>query len=163
MPNNRISPHLGATLHSIGAQSTAGTARLLYDYPAAEQTEILDLLFKPAHGAALHHLKVEIGGDAQISCGAEASPIRGKNGTDTDFNRGCERGRERWPFRSIGQKKLIKKQDTSLAPLVPPPPPLPPHPSPVLRALSLSLSSSIAPLSLHLLHPRHTTWQTSTG
>ena len=82
---------LGPPLQSIGAQSTAGTARLLVDYPQPQRDEILDLLFKPSYGASLQHLKVEIGGDAQISCGIEASPMRAPPGsTENDFNRGYE-------------------------------------------------------------------------
>ena len=50
---------LGVPLNSVGAQSTAGTARLLYDYPEAQRSEILDLLFKPNYGASFQHLKVE--------------------------------------------------------------------------------------------------------
>eukprot|EP00039_Didymoeca_costata_P032679 m.38843 g.38843 ORF g.38843 m.38843 type:complete len:1028 (+) comp9481_c0_seq1:155-3238(+) len=75
-------------LHSIGAQSTAGTARLLVDYPKEERDDILDLLFKPNYGASLQHLKVEIGGDAQISCGAESSFWRTQD--DMNLNRGYE-------------------------------------------------------------------------
>jgi galactosylceramidase len=36
------------------------------------------------------HLKVEIGGDSQISCGAEPSPMRSSNSSEADFNRGYE-------------------------------------------------------------------------
>jgi galactosylceramidase len=50
---------LGVALNSVGAQSTAGTARLLYDYPEKQRAEILDLLFKPSYGASFQHLKVE--------------------------------------------------------------------------------------------------------
>eukprot|EP01050_Picozoa_sp_SAG11_P005732 SAG11_NODE_415_length_9675_cov_2.425961_2_plen_1302_part_00 len=78
----------GPPLHSVGAQATAGTARLLFDYPAAQRVEILDLLFKPGYGAAFQHLKVEIGGDAQISCGAEPSFARTANSSDDDVGRG---------------------------------------------------------------------------
>jgi len=42
----------GAPLNSVGAQATAGTARLLFDYPDAQRAELLDLLFKPQHGAS---------------------------------------------------------------------------------------------------------------
>ena len=35
-------------------------------------------------------MQVEIGGDGQISCGAEPTPIKGVNGTDTNFDRGYE-------------------------------------------------------------------------
>ena len=70
----------GAEFRGVGAQSTAGSARLLIDYPAAQRDAVLDMLFLPQHGASLHHLKVEIGGDAQISCGAEASGQRSASG-----------------------------------------------------------------------------------
>jgi galactosylceramidase len=77
-------------LHSIGAQSTAGTSRLLIDYKEPQRAQILDLLFKPNYGASFQHLKVEIGGDAQISCGAEPSPLRTANLSQGDFGRGYE-------------------------------------------------------------------------
>src|SRR5271170_4199521 len=55
----------GLTFGGIGAISGGGgNSRLLTDYPAAEQTQILDYLFKPGYGADLQILKVEIGGDA---------------------------------------------------------------------------------------------------
>ena len=50
---------MGVALNSIGAQSSAGTARLLYDYPVQQRSEILDYLFKPNYGASFQHLKVE--------------------------------------------------------------------------------------------------------
>jgi hypothetical protein len=43
---------LGQALDSIGAQSTAGTSRLLIDYKEPQRSEILDLLFKPNYGAS---------------------------------------------------------------------------------------------------------------
>ena len=45
----------------------------LPSYPADKKSEILDFLFLPNYGASLHVLKVEIGGDAQSTDGAEAS------------------------------------------------------------------------------------------
>eukprot|EP01052_Picozoa_sp_SAG31_P008435 SAG31_NODE_426_length_15814_cov_25.737066_7_plen_1209_part_00 len=85
---------LGPSLHSVGAQSTAGTARLLVDYPPVQREQVLDLLFRPQYGASLQHLKVEIGGDAQISSGAEASPMRSPptagGNAENNFNRGYE-------------------------------------------------------------------------
>ena len=88
---------LGLPLNSIGAQSTAGTARLLIDYPEAQRAEILDLLFRPGYGASLQHLKVEIGGDAQISCGAEASPMRAPpNSSSAAQENNFDRGYEHW-------------------------------------------------------------------
>jgi hypothetical protein len=69
----------------VGAQSTAGSARLLIDYSQPERDAVLDLLFKPQFGASLQHLKVEIGGDGQISCGAEASGQRGGGSGAADW------------------------------------------------------------------------------
>ena len=37
-----------------------GGTRLLYDYAEPQRSEILDLMFKPKFGAALHILKVEV-------------------------------------------------------------------------------------------------------
>jgi len=71
----------GPAFFGVGAQSTAGSARLLVDYAAPQRDAVLDFLFKPQFGASLQHLKVEIGGDAQISCGAEASGQRAANAT----------------------------------------------------------------------------------
>ena len=50
-----------------------GNARYLMDYPAAERSQIMDYLFKPGYGASLQLLKLEIGGDANSSDGAEPS------------------------------------------------------------------------------------------
>ena len=64
----------GRTFDGIGAISGGGgNSRLLADYPAAQQSQILDYLFKPGYGAALQMLKVEIGGDANSTDGAEPS------------------------------------------------------------------------------------------
>ena len=82
---------LGPALYSVGAQSTAGTSRLLYDYEPAVRDSILDYLFKPQFGASLQHLKVEIGGDAQITAGAEPSHMR-----DPEDQNGLNRGYEWW-------------------------------------------------------------------
>src|ERR1700678_376204 len=64
----------GLTFGGIGAISGGGgNSRLLSDYPAAEQSAILDYLFKPGYGADLQILKVEIGGDTNSTDGAEPS------------------------------------------------------------------------------------------
>jgi len=57
-----------------------GNARYLMDYPEPERRQILDYLFKPGYGASLQLLKLEIGGGANSSDGAEASiePVRGR-------------------------------------------------------------------------------------
>ena len=64
----------GRTFDGIGAISGGGgNSRLLSDYPAAEQQQILDYLFKPGYGADLQILKVEIGGDTNSTDGSESS------------------------------------------------------------------------------------------
>jgi len=64
----------GRTFDGIGAISGGGgNSRLLTDYPVAQQSQILDYLFKPDYGANLQILKVEIGGDANSTDGAEPS------------------------------------------------------------------------------------------
>jgi Glycosyl hydrolase family 59 len=64
----------GRTFGGIGAISGGGgNSRLLTDYPAAEQTQMLDYLFKPGYGADLQILKVEIGGDTNSTDGSESS------------------------------------------------------------------------------------------
>jgi Glycosyl hydrolase family 59/Ricin-type beta-trefoil lectin domain/Galactocerebrosidase, C-terminal lectin domain len=64
----------GPTFGGIGAISGGGgNSRLLTDYPAAQQQQILDYLFKPDYGADLQILKVEIGGDTNSTDGSESS------------------------------------------------------------------------------------------
>jgi O-glycosyl hydrolase len=79
----------GRTFDGIGAISGGGgNTRLLADYPAAQQSQILDYLFKPGYGADLQVLKVEIGGDTNSTDGAESS-IEHTEGT-IDCNNGYE-------------------------------------------------------------------------
>jgi hypothetical protein len=81
----------GRTFDGIGAISGGGgNSRLLVDYPAAQQSQILDYLFKPNYGASLQILKVEIGGDANSTDGAEPS-IEHVKGTIN-----CNAGYEFW-------------------------------------------------------------------
>src|SRR5690348_235940 len=64
----------GRTFDGIGAISGGGgNTRLLTDYPAAQQQQILDYLFKPGYGADLQILKAEIGGDTNSTDGSESS------------------------------------------------------------------------------------------
>jgi len=51
---------------SYGVNPSAGTYRLLHDYPEPQRTEVLDWMFKPNFGASFHRIKVEIGGDGQV-------------------------------------------------------------------------------------------------
>ena len=63
----------GRTFEGIGGVSAGASTRNLVDYPEKERAEVLDFLFKPKFGAALQHLKVEIGGDDNSTCGSEPS------------------------------------------------------------------------------------------
>ncbi len=79
----------GRTFDGVGGLSGGGgTSRLLFDYPATQQAQILDYLFKPNYGASLQILKVEIGGDTNSTNGAEASHMRSR--TDQNYTRGYE-------------------------------------------------------------------------
>jgi hypothetical protein len=64
----------GLVFGGVGAISGGGGNSVqLISYPEPQRGDILDYLFKPGAGAALQILKVEIGGDAFSSCGAEPS------------------------------------------------------------------------------------------
>src|SRR5215831_14387390 len=81
----------GRTFDGIGAISGGGgNTRLLADYPATQQQQILDYLFKPGYGADLQILKVEIGGDTNSTDGSESS-IEHASGSVN-----CGAGYERW-------------------------------------------------------------------
>jgi hypothetical protein len=81
----------GRTFDGIGAISGGGgNTRLLTDYPAAQQSQILDYLFKPDYGANLQILKVEIGGDTNSTDGAESSIEHSKGSVN------CSDGYEFW-------------------------------------------------------------------
>src|SRR5215469_4231714 len=65
----------GALFQGVGSISGGGgTARLLTDYPPAQQNQILNYLFGPG-GADLQVLKLEIPGDAAQSDGAEPALV----------------------------------------------------------------------------------------
>ena len=63
----------GRRFDGHGGLSAGASSRLLYDYPEPQRSQILDLLWLPNYGAALHICKVEIGGDVQSTDGTEAS------------------------------------------------------------------------------------------
>jgi len=80
---------LGRTFDGLGAISGGGgNSRLLIDYPEPNRSEILDYLFKPNYGASLQILKVEIGGDANSTSGAEPSHMH--SASDENYYRGYE-------------------------------------------------------------------------
>ncbi len=81
----------GRTFDGIGAISGGGgNSRLLKDYPAAQQSQILDYLFKPGYGANLQLLKLEIGGDANSTDGSEPSVEHARGQVN------CNAGYEFW-------------------------------------------------------------------
>jgi galactosylceramidase len=61
----------GRVFEGFGTLSAGASSKLLIDYPDPQRSEVLDLLFKPKYGASLQHLKVEIGGDVNSTCGTE--------------------------------------------------------------------------------------------
>ena len=78
----------GRVFDGLGVASAGASSRLLIDYPEPQRSEILDYLFKPGYGAALQHLKVEIGADVNSTDGSEPSHMR--SATDHDSSRGYE-------------------------------------------------------------------------
>eukprot|EP00039_Didymoeca_costata_P000620 m.46512 g.46512 ORF g.46512 m.46512 type:complete len:841 (+) comp10380_c0_seq2:71-2593(+) len=83
---------LGKRFDGVGGVSGGGGGtRLLYDYEDPQRSDILDFLFKPNFGAALHILKVEIGCDGDTTQGAEQSFKRtADDNASTRFDRGYE-------------------------------------------------------------------------
>ncbi|HEY0537513.1 MAG TPA: ricin-type beta-trefoil lectin domain protein [Actinoallomurus sp.] len=95
----------GRTFDGIGAISGGGgNSRLLTNYPAAQQSQILDYLFKPGYGASLQLLKLEIGGDANSTDGSEPS-IEHSRGTIN-----CNAGYEFW----LGEQAKARNPDIGL-------------------------------------------------
>ena len=78
----------GREFEGVGAVSAGASSRLLIDYPEPQRGEILDYLFKPNYGAALQHLKVEIGGEINSTDGTE--PTHERTRGDLNFTRGYE-------------------------------------------------------------------------
>jgi len=61
----------GRVFEGIGAVSAGASTRNLADYPGKQMSEVMDYMFKPKFGAGLQHLKVEIGGGENSTCGSE--------------------------------------------------------------------------------------------
>jgi len=77
----------GIVFDGVGGNSGGGGGtRLLVDYPPAQRSDILDLMFKPKFGMSLQHLKVEIGSDGDTTQGSE--PTHARSPTDVNFDRG---------------------------------------------------------------------------
>jgi galactosylceramidase len=80
---------LGMHFEGIGAISGGGaTSKLLRDYEPKVASDIFDFLFKPNFGAALHMMKVEIGGDSDATEGAEPSHMHVEG--EENYERGYE-------------------------------------------------------------------------
>ncbi len=80
----------GRTFEGIGAVSAGASTDLLYDYTDPVRSEILDILFKPKFGAAFQHLKVEMGGGENSTCGSEPSHAITKAELKNPVSRGYE-------------------------------------------------------------------------
>ena len=86
----------GRTFEGIGALSAGASTRLLKDYKEPYRSQILDFLFKPKFGASLQHLKVEIGGDVNSTCGTEPSHARTREEFENPKPEYFQRGYEWW-------------------------------------------------------------------
>ncbi len=81
----------GPAFQGVGAISGGGgNSRYLIDYPEPERSQILNYLFKPDYGANIQLLKLEIGGDANSTDGAEPSIEHTQGQLD------CNSGYEWW-------------------------------------------------------------------
>ncbi|EDQ92718.1 uncharacterized protein MONBRDRAFT_566, partial [Monosiga brevicollis MX1] len=82
-------PGLGLRWEGVGAISGGGaTSKLLMDYDPQTVSDILDFLFLPNFGLSLQMLKVEIGGTADATEGAEPSHMQFPG--DENYQRGYE-------------------------------------------------------------------------
>ncbi len=86
----------GRTFEGIGALSAGASTRLLIDYPEPYRSQVLDFLFKPKFGASLQHLKVEIGSDANSTCGTEPCHARTRDELNQPKPEYYDRGYEWW-------------------------------------------------------------------
>lgn len=80
----------GRTFEGIGGVSAGASTDLLYDYEDTARSQILDLLFKPKFGAGFQHLKVEMGGGENSTCGSEPSHAITREELKNPVSRGYE-------------------------------------------------------------------------
>jgi galactosylceramidase len=92
------------TFEGIGALSAGASTRLLMDYPEPYRSQVLDFLFKPKFGASLQHLKVEIGGDVNSTCGTEPSHARTREELVNPKPEYFERGYEWWLMKEAKKR-----------------------------------------------------------
>ncbi len=81
---------VGRVFEGIGGVSAGASTDLLYDYKEPIRGQILDLLFKPKFGAGFQHLKVEMGGGENSTCGSEPSHAITRNELKNPVSRGYE-------------------------------------------------------------------------
>lgn len=81
---------IGRTFEGIGGVSAGASTDLLYDYKDPYRSQILDILFKPKFGAAFQHLKVELGGGENSTCGSEPSHAITREELKNPVSRGYE-------------------------------------------------------------------------
>jgi hypothetical protein len=94
----------GLVFEGLGALSAGASSRLLIDYPEPQRGEILDFLFKPKFGAALQHLKVEIGGDVDSTDGTEPSIARTREEFTHPKPEYFQRGYEWWLMKEAKKR-----------------------------------------------------------
>lgn len=82
----------GRVFEGVGAVSAGASSRLLPDYPEPQRSQILDFLFRPRFGAGFQHLKIEIGGGENSTCGSEPSHVL----TREEMKNPKPRGYELW-------------------------------------------------------------------
>ena len=94
----------GRIYEGIGALSAGASTRLLMDYPEPYRSQVLDFLFKPNFGASLQHLKVEIGGDVNSTCGTEPSHARTRDELENPKPEYYQRGYEWWLMKEAKKR-----------------------------------------------------------
>jgi galactosylceramidase len=80
----------GRIFAGLGAVSAGASSRLLFDYSDPQRSDVLDFLFKKKFGAGFQHLKVEIGGGENSTCGSEPSHAITRDELQHPVNRGYE-------------------------------------------------------------------------
>jgi galactosylceramidase len=90
----------GRIFEGIGAVSAGASSKLLIDYAEPYRSDILDFLFKPHFGAGFQHLKVEVGGGENSTCGSEPSHVL----SQAELANPQPRGYEFWLMREARRR-----------------------------------------------------------
>lgn len=114
----------GRIFDGIGLVNSSGTSKMLMDYPANQQADILDFLCKPNFGAGLIRMRNEIGGDINSSSGTEPCHQRSEAETPTargvnfwiaaqakNRNSGMQFEANRWGIPAWANASDTKKKD----------------------------------------------------